>query len=129
MDSPLSITPIPGDKPSFGDLTITFLVDESMENYVSVYNWIVGMGFPESQQQYRDFISDRVSDLYSSDLTAGYSDGVLQVLNNQNKPSRTIQFVDLFPVDLQSLILQSTLTDTQYMAATASFRYSHFKFI
>lgn len=129
MDSPLSVSPIPGDKPSFGDLTVIFLVDEEMKNYKAVYNWIVGMGFPEANAQYRDFVGSRTNELFTSELTAGYSDGILQVLNNNNKPARTIQFVDLFPTNLQSLTLQSTLNDNQYLAGTVSFRYSFFKII
>lgn len=129
MDSPLSISPIPGDKPSFGDFTVTFLIDEEMKNYRAVYNWIVGMGFPESRDQYSTFIQGRINEIATNELVAGYSDAVLQILNNNNSPIQTIQFIDLFPVNLQSLALQSTLSDNQYLAATVSFRYTFFKFI
>ena len=36
---------VPGEKINYGDLTIQFLVDENMENYKTVYDWIVGLGF------------------------------------------------------------------------------------
>jgi hypothetical protein len=35
---------VPGDKIVYGDLTLKFLVDEDMENYVAIHNWITGLG-------------------------------------------------------------------------------------
>ena len=43
---------IPGEKLTYGDLTIRFLVDENMENYMAVHNWLKGIGFPETPQQF-----------------------------------------------------------------------------
>ena len=36
---------IPGEKLTYGDFTLKFLVDENMENYMTVYNWLVGLVF------------------------------------------------------------------------------------
>ena len=43
---------IPGEKLTFGDLTLRFLVDENMENYMAIHNWLTGLGFPETTQDY-----------------------------------------------------------------------------
>ena len=48
---------IPGDKLTYGDLTLRFMVDENMENYMAVHNWLTGLGFPETAQQYKDLIT------------------------------------------------------------------------
>ena len=45
--------PVPGDKCVYDDLTVRFIIDENMENYLSLNSWIVGLGQPESLQQYR----------------------------------------------------------------------------
>ena len=45
---------VPGEKLTFGDFTLKFLVDENMENYLAVYNWLVGLGFPETTKQFKD---------------------------------------------------------------------------
>ena len=29
-------------------LTLRFLVDENMENYMAIHNWLTGLGFPET---------------------------------------------------------------------------------
>ena len=59
---------------------------------------------------------------------ASVSDAVLQVLSSSNNTVRTIRFVDAFPTSLSQISLQSTTTDTVYIAATATFRYTHYKF-
>ena len=50
---------IPGEKLTYGDLTIRFLVDENMKNYMAVHNWLKGVGFPETPQQFKDQTTDK----------------------------------------------------------------------
>ena len=49
---------IPGDRLTYGDFSLRFLVDENMENYMSVHNWLTGLGFPETAQQFRDLTTN-----------------------------------------------------------------------
>ena len=44
--------PVPGDKVLYDDLSVRFLVDEKMENYLAIYKWMTGLGYPESIGQY-----------------------------------------------------------------------------
>ena len=53
---------LPGEKITYGDLTLQFLVDENMENYKTIYDWIYGLGFPETPQQFKDKTTDPVRD-------------------------------------------------------------------
>jgi len=129
MESPLTMMSLAGDKLTFGELSVTFLIDEEMINYVAIHNWLVGLGFPESHEQYQNFISNRTDQLNISPLVSGYSDGTLQILGSSNKAVRTIQFVDLVPTSLSSIQLQSTTSETTYLAGSASFRYTLYKFI
>lgn len=128
FENPLIAVPVPGEKVSFGEFTATFLISEDMSNYIAVHNWIVGLGFPESHDQYKNFISSRTDDVSRNELTAGYSDGVLQILNSSNNVAKTIRFVDMFPTSLSSLQMQTTTQDTTYFAATATFRYTTYRF-
>jgi hypothetical protein len=50
--NPFASVPIPGDRLTYDALTLEFLVDEEMKNYLAVYNWLVALGFPQSYQQY-----------------------------------------------------------------------------
>ena len=53
---------VPGERLTFGDFTLRFLVDENMENYISIYTWLRGLGFPETTQQFRDITTCRWSE-------------------------------------------------------------------
>ena len=47
--------PTPGDKMDFGDLSLRFLVDEDLKNYMEIQKWMRGLGFPESLQEFDKF--------------------------------------------------------------------------
>ncbi len=38
---------VPGDKIQYGDFVLRFIVDEDLENYMEIHNWIRGLGYPE----------------------------------------------------------------------------------
>lgn len=125
--TPLSISYLSGDKVEFEELSVRFIVDENMDNYITLHNWIVGLSKPESFEQYVDFINDEDKP-GQSELAKHYSDGVLTVLNSSNKPNKIIRFVDLVPTSIQTLEFGTTLNDVQYLTASATFRYSYYFF-
>ena len=43
---------IPGEKLTYGELNVRFLVDENLDNYMKIHNWLTGLGFPESAQEF-----------------------------------------------------------------------------
>lgn len=111
---------VPGEKLSYGDLTLRFLVDENLENYMSIHNWLTGLGYPETTQQFKDLItSDGILDQKEA-----FSDGSLYILNSNYKESAVVKFKDLFPVSISSLEFDSTMSDIQYFTAEASFKYT-----
>lgn len=111
---------VPGTKPNYGDLNIRFLVDEDMENYMSIHNWLTGLGFPETTQQYRDLITKN----NQQDPKEAFSDGSLYILNSNFNTTAIIKFKDLFPVSLSSLEFDSTQPDIQYFTAETTFKYT-----
>jgi hypothetical protein len=94
--NPFNIAPIPGETLTYDQLTVQFLVDENMENYQSIYNWIVALGFPESYDQYITFTGNDTANY--SELAKNYSDATLQILTANNATAKTVQFIDLFPI-------------------------------
>lgn len=126
QNTPYVDTPLPGDKVEYGALTVQFLVDQSMKNYRSIHDWLVGLGFPENNEQYTNVIESAT--ITSYEAAQAYSDATLTVLDNSNKPIQTIQFVDVYPESLDSLTFLSTSQDVQYLVGVATFRYSHYKF-
>jgi len=112
---------VPGDKLTYGDLTLRFLVDENLENYMSIHNWLTGLGYPESTQDYRDLITN---DRGVTDPKEAFSDGSLHILNSNFRDTAIVKFRDLFPVFLTSLEFEATEADTTYFTAEVTFKYT-----
>ena len=116
---------VPGDKIQFGDLTLRFLVDEDLVNYMELQRWIRGLGFPESMDEFRKLEGEAV--LPGNFGNAGddiYSDGTLQILSSNLVPSFQVVFNDLFPYTLSTITFDATDADIEYFTADVSFKYT-----
>ena len=116
----------PGDKISFGDLTLRFLVDENLENYMEIQKWIRGLGYPESMQEFRDLENDSSlpNQYFNNSGDNIYSDGTLQILSSNLVAKFQVFFKDLFPYSLSTITFDATDTDIQYFTADVSFKYT-----
>jgi hypothetical protein len=112
---------VPGDKLNYGDFSLRFLVDENMENYMAVHNWLTGLGYPETTQQFKDLTTN---DDETRDLKEQFSDGSLHILNSNFRTQAIVKFRDLFPINLTSLDFEATDTDINYFTAEVSFKYT-----
>ena len=111
---------ITGEKLIYGDLSIRFLVDEQLENYVAVHNWLTGLGFPETPQQFIDKTTDRDG---LRDFQEQFCDGSLHILNSNYNDVAIVKFKDIFPTSITSLDFDATETDINYFTAEATFKY------
>ena len=112
---------VPGERLTYGDFTLRFLVDENMENYISVYNWLTGLGFPETTKEFAELIKDKDG---QRDPKEAFCDGTLRILNSNYREVAKVSFNDLFPISLTSLDFDATNTDVQYFTAEATFKYT-----
>ena len=112
---------VPGDKLQYGDFSLRFLVDENLENYMKIHNWLTGLGSPESLQQYKDLISTEDG---SKDENNQFSDGSLHILNSNFRNVAIVKFKDLFPVFLTSLDFEANENDVNYFTAEVTFKYT-----
>ena len=133
--TPFKDIPIVGEKLTYDNLSITFQVDEYLENYISLHNWMTGIGFPTDRQEFRTF-RDVTSNTPASGKTppvdlAGkaipdkslFSDAFIQILSNKNNPIVEVNFENIFPTSLSALDYTQNATDVDYMVATADFAY------
>lgn len=126
--TPFARVPVPGETLTYDTFEIRFLVDEKMQNFKSVYAWLIALGFPENYNQYTNFIEeDQINTI--SELAANYSDATLQILSNTNNDNQTVQFFDIFPISLSSLTFQTLNQDVTYLGASATFKFSYYKFL
>ena len=140
IPTPFKSIPMQGDQLTFDNLTINFIVDEFLENYLSLHEWMTGIGFPKNRTQFADFktnksntpISARSSSSTSSDIgdvqqaspnNALFSDATLTILSNKNNPIVNVLFRDLYPVALSALEYNQAATDVEYLTASVDFAY------
>ena len=113
--------PLAGDRLVFEDFSLQFIVDEKMENYLAIHNWMRGLGFPNSIEDFIDLVSDENNVI---EMNQQYSDGTLLVLNNQFNNIARVKFNGLFPYSLSGLQFDATNTDYQTLTATVTFKYT-----
>lgn len=121
--NPFKKIPVSGDHIEYGDLSVSFKVNEDLGNYIEVFNWIKGLGFPDNFGQYKD--------LANADSAAGQgleSDAYLMVLSSAMNPIVRIDFMNLFPTSLTDIVMNSQDSALEYITATATFRFLNYKF-
>ena len=142
--TPLYDMPLPGDKITFAALDLSFLVDENLNNYKEIHDWILGLGFPNKNEQYANLQaagSDRFPGSTAGPVVPGvqapqplseggiYSDAILTVLNSKNIAKTEIRFQNVYPTSLGSLNYDVRQTDVDYLSASVSFNYMNYDIV
>lgn len=127
FSTPLVRIPVPGENIEYEQLRVEFMVDSKMANYKAIYDWMKGIGFPESNADYDNWaVTDPNSISEFSKMT---SDATLTILDNNNNTSATIAFSNCFPVSLESLQFVSNNDDVQYLIGSVTFNYTLYRFL
>ena len=143
--TPLKKIPVPGDTLTYDPLQMTFLVDENLENFQEIHGWLVGLGFPRDNSEFRNLLSsgnDRFPTRNTSNISteagktkyaaadAGptLSDATLTVLSSKNNAQVEIRFRDMYPTGLTGLQYNQQAADVDYLTATVSFSYLIYDF-
>jgi hypothetical protein len=129
--------PLPGTKLDFGDLQVTFMVDEKFENYEEIYGWIRGLGFPVDHKDYstlnaagRDRFPVQGKESTTAAIPAGgtLSDATLSILSAKNNVIKEVRFTDIFPTAISGVGFSQQATDINYISSTVTFKYSYYEF-
>ena len=139
--TPMLDTFVTGDKLTFETLNITFIVDEELQNYRELWDWMVGIGAPVNHDQWKTVITKgdgAVREFGTEDTDPRtkttyeesnlYSDATLIVYNSKNMAKVNVNFKNMFPTNISSLEYSQALTDVEYFTATANFRYLYYEF-
>lgn len=132
--TPFQDIPISGDKGIFEPLKITFIIDAKLLNFIELRNWLVGMNFPDSNQQFIDYKTANtnnsllthprtINGIIAADETGLYTDATLTILTAKNNAFALLLFHDIFPRSLSSVELETTVTGIEYLVASATFSY------
>ena len=136
--------PIPGDKLDFGDLILTYMVDEKFDNFEELYNWLRGLGIPIDHKDYANLVSagrDRfpnqgkdfnpsrgTKEQPAVPMGPALSDATLSILSAKNNVIKEVRFIDLFPVSMTGASFTQQAQDINYITSTVNFKYSYYEF-
>ena len=144
FETPLKDIAGVGDKVTYQTLDVSFLVDENLNNYKELHDWITGLGFPQDYTQFQTLQAtgaDRFSGSTRSTAATGtntpqplneggiYSDATLTVLNSKNIAKTEIRFQNVFPISLGSLSYDVKASDVDYLQVQASFNYMYYEIV
>ena len=113
--TPLKNIQFSGDEVAFEELTIRFVVDENLKNWLSIYDWIIGMGIPDkdSAEKYKKL----------KDENKLVADGTLSILTSNMNVQMEVRFQNMFPLSLSGISFDSSVADVDYVVADVSFQY------
>ena len=85
----------------FEMLSINFLVDEYLENYTSIWNWMM-------------------------DKNASNTGAILTLLSSHMNPFLEVHFNGVFPIGLSELLFDSTTAEPDYKVANLTMTYQNY---
>ena len=139
IPTPFKELPVQGHTLTFENLQLQFMVDEKLENYIELHQWLVGIGFPKSRNQFSSFrtrnanafpgepvvnTGSATTDSNAVGVQQMYSDATLTITSSKNNPSVEVRFSDIYPVSLSALNFDQQVGDTTYLTATVDFSYT-----
>lgn len=120
INTPFRDIPIAGDKAQFNELRIRFIVDEELQNWLEIYDWIVGLTFPNSFSEYKKLEEENSF----SPFGGKYSDGTIFILTSHKNVQYKVNFQNLFPTSLSDIDMDASLPDIDAIVADVSFMYT-----
>ena len=120
---------VPGDKITFGELSINFIVDENMENWTELYTWMEQTTGSTDPEKFRSLVgANRKADQPydgSGNYDELYSDMTIVVTTAANNPNRYVRIQDAFPTSLGEITMDTTVAGgITYVTCNASFQFT-----
>lgn len=98
---------------TYGDLIVTYAVDELLTNYKIVYDWILSMKHPE-----------RFGITSKNKVNAS-----LHILSNNKNPKIEIELIDIFPITISELPFTLNSTEARDLEVSVTFSMLYYKVI
>ena len=124
IQTPVNDFSIPGDKLSYGDLNLRFMVNENLDNYYEIYKWLKGLTNPKHQDEFLKYIATVDEKGRVDNFEKTMSDARLLILNSNYNVCSVINFYNIFPISLTTLEFDSSATDVNYFTAVVNYKYT-----
>jgi hypothetical protein len=102
--------PVSGDI-VFNNLEIEFFVDEDLQNWLEVMNWLRSIANAEDFTEY-------------TGLQNSYSNATLIVLNSAMNAKYKVEYRDIIPISLTDINFDTTVSEITPITATVTFEYT-----
>lgn len=121
VSTPVGYTWQSQDTISYEFLSMSFIVDESLQNWISVYNWMrslapTHLNNAELVNQYKLWAKEK-------DL---YGDGVLYILTNSLHWNVKISLKNIFPISLSGCNFSTQDSEDRKLFSKVSFAYDYY---
>jgi hypothetical protein len=128
IDHVKEITPFvpliqPGDHGEFQPLTVSFRVDEDLQNWLEINSWMRNIAKMDDFAEY--------AALEKQPEYGGFairSEILLVVLTSAKTPKIAFTFHDCMPASLTDCVFDAAMTDVNYLTATVTFAYSNYDY-
>lgn len=131
MPTPFVKIPLPGDHLNYSPLTVSYMVDEDMNNYFEILNWIIDLSGPRETLTPPELNTPFAfnNSINTDPLATARSDIKILVLSSSKNPNIEITFYDAFPVALGELAFNTTATSVNYLETSVTFEYIKYKIV
>lgn len=120
---------VPGEKAIYDLLTVTFIVDEDMESWREIHDWIRAMTFPHDFEEYQNLANLGRNASARTTNKPQYSDATLNILSSNNVNNYQFKFHDCFPTSLSNFVMSTTDSPDTIITADVTFRYSYYDIV
>lgn len=119
--TPFSTLKIPSEHMDWEEFSIEFLMDEDVNGYFEIWNWLVGLGRPNDSSGYKALAEQKPA----SSLGI-YSDLSLLIMDSKRNLNLQCDVQDAFPIALTTMQFDATESDLTFMPVTATFAFRRF---
>lgn len=113
--TPLKTLSFANDRLNHEPFSITIRVDEYMDSYNEIYDWMIGLTHPKSFDQYKNLAKSE---------EGLYSDASLVILDSRQNPGLEVVFRDVFPISLGQISLDTTSPTITYPTCEITFEHN-----
>jgi hypothetical protein len=100
---------VAGGGVTYGDLTVSFIVDEELINWKEIYNWIRANGNSEEHMPTEE---------------PEYCNGQVLIYTSSYNINHVINFENLFPISISEMNFDASNSDIEYFTAQVTFKYT-----
>ena len=124
FQTPYLNIPQAGAKVTFEELSVRFIVDEHLKNWMEIYDRITALGLARGGEEYRLLKAGGATMTPQGGIVSTI---VLTILTSAMNPQMEFHFYEAFPITISALEFDSANTDLEYFTASAGFRYTNYE--